>query len=145
MSISSILKKKDLSASTFPASNTVLEATKKMAETKMHALIILDDQNNLAGIVTDHDILGELAQNEGVLRTVPVSDIMSTKLITCSCGASLKKVLYLMSHHRVRHIIVVDAGQVRGLLSIKDVLTKVHEDEALELNVLRDIAVAARN
>ena len=145
MSITSILKKKDLAKNTFFAGNSILDATKKMAANKIHALIILDSQEQLAGIITDHDIMNEFARSEGVIRNVPVSEIMTTKLITCDCDTSLKQVQLLMSQNRIRHMIVVDDGQVRGLLSIKDVLTKVHENEALEMNVLRDIAIATRN
>ncbi len=145
MSLNKILEKKNSENTRCVSNQTVLEVIKKMTKNKVHALMVMNKDNQLAGIVTDHDIMTLLARSDGVLKDIQVSEIMSTNLIKCPSGTSLKKVLHLMSHYHVRHIIVEDKITTKGLLSIKDVLKKLHENETLELNVLHDIVLASRS
>jgi CBS domain-containing protein len=101
---------------------TVLQALVKMGEHGIGALLVADNEGNLAGIVTERDISnGAIEFVENLLRR-RVSDLMTGDLITCEIGDSVVDALATMNLGRIRHLPVVDGPEVVGLLSVRDML-----------------------
>ena len=75
---------------------------------------------------------------------MPVKDIMRYGVTTVSADESVNRVMNLMTHHRVRHMLVLRDGRLAGIISIGDVVKHRLEDLELETNVLRDAYNAAR-
>ena len=122
----------------------LLDAVKLLVNKGVNALVVLDNDGQLKGIVTDHDIIKALDQHGGKISSVPVSQCMTEDVISCDNEQTLMGALDLMGRHHIRHLVVKEAGKVVAVLSIKDVLRRLHEDEKLELSVLKDVVVAAR-
>ncbi len=120
----------------------LVDAVKAMSERDLNGLVVLSENARLLGILTDHDVLHALAKNDGYLEGLTVGDVMSSHVVTCDVDMALTQSLKLMGKHRIRHLVVVEEEKVRAVLSIKDVLQKLHDDDVLENNVLRDMAAA---
>ncbi len=102
--------------------STMLQTLLKMAEHGVGALLVADSEGNLAGIVTEHDISKGAAKFGESLLNRPVSDLMTAELITCEITDSVVDALVMMSRGRIRHLPVIDGGEVVGMLSVRDML-----------------------
>jgi predicted transcriptional regulator len=76
--------------------------------------------------------------------SMPVKEIMQYGATTASPDESVNRVMNLMTHHRVRHILVLRGGELAGIVSIGNVVKRRLGDLELETNVLRDVYNAAR-
>lgn len=70
---------------------------------------------------------------------------MTAQVVSCGPDDSLQTAQALMRRHHIRHVPVVEAGRVVGMLSIRDTLALRLEELEFEINVLRDAVVAARH
>lgn len=122
----------------------VLSAVYLMVELGVNALAVLDKEDNIAGIITDHDVMRGLVANKGNLGSDTVANWMTKSVITCSKDIDLGAAVSLMARHHIRHLVVVEKDQLFGIIGIRELLAKVHNDDELEKQVLRDIAIAAR-
>ncbi len=101
---------------------TMLQTLLKMAKHGVGALLVADNEGNLAGIVTEHDISKGAAKFGESLLKRPVGDLMTAELITCEITDSVVDALVMMSRGRIRHLPVIDGGEVVGMLSVRDML-----------------------
>ena len=101
---------------------TVRELVAKLAEHNVGALIVSTDGSNVAGIVSERDVVRRLGKDDAVLDS-PVSAIMTTEVHTCERGQSVNELVRVMTERRFRHVPVVDAnGTLTGIVSIGDVV-----------------------
>ena len=123
------------------------EAIAKMVDAGRNAVAVIDDDLNLVGILTDHDIIRALHHANIKSQTVDkqhVSSWMTTQVITCNIDTPLSQALNLMAKHKIHHLIAMDGKRPAAVVSIRDILGKIHNDDALQINVLRDMALASR-
>ncbi len=102
---------------------TMLQTLLKMAKHGVGALLVADNEGNLAGIVTEHDISKGAANCGESLLNRPVGDLMTAELITCDITDSVVEALKMMSRSGIRHLPVIDGGEVVGMLSVRDMLS----------------------
>lgn len=140
MSVHSLVNSSDVQEAQCNLDIPLLDAVKKLADMKVNALAVTDDAGAIKGIITEHDIIRMLAKPGKTLLNGKVSDWMTAKVITCEINSKLTTAMDLMGKHRIRHLIVADNGRLVGVLGIKDILQKIHENDELEANVLRDLA-----
>ena len=103
------------------------------------ALLVTDDAGDLVGILSERDIVRKLADTPGQTLPQLVGDVMTKNVETCTRTEPLVSVLKRMTSGRFRHMPVMDAGKLAGMLTIGDVinyrLTEL-EHEALQLKQL---------
>jgi CBS domain-containing protein len=100
---------------------SVLDATRKMNQHKVGALVVMDD-GRVTGIFTERDVLRRVVAEERLPREVKVADVMTTDVICCSMTDDLDDVSAIMKDRRIRHVPVCDtAGKLHGIISIGDV------------------------
>jgi signal-transduction protein with cAMP-binding, CBS, and nucleotidyltransferase domain len=99
---------------------TLLECARVMSEKHVGAVVIKDDGHSL-GILTEQDIVRK-AIAKGANVNESVKDFMETKLITISPRADIYDALIKMRDNNIRHLPVIDNGEMVGLLTIKDIL-----------------------
>ena len=75
---------------------------------------------------------------------MPVSAVMSKLPATCESDDTVRSAMAQMTRERVRHLPVVDHGQLRGIISIGDVVKASIDDAELETNVMRDAYLTER-
>jgi signal-transduction protein with cAMP-binding, CBS, and nucleotidyltransferase domain len=109
---------------------TVLEAANLMEESDRSSLLIFDGKITV-GIITARDlVIRVIAKN--LPHTIPVSEVMSSPLITINANVTLKKVARIMGEHRIRRLPVTENGEVAGILIASDVLRHLSKKSLAE-------------
>ena len=140
MTIATLVDQQKLKKPPFCTSTTsVFDAAVEIAEIDVNALAVVDD-GVLVGIITDHDIIRCLADSGPEFSAQAVQDWMTEKPVTCTAETKLTKALKLMAGRGIRHLPVLENGQPKTVISSKELLTRIHENDALEIGVLRDLA-----
>lgn len=121
MNIETILATKGPNVVTVRPTQSVQEAVNVLVAHRIGALVVVDDADHPIGIISERDIVRELARSD-TLTNRAVSDAMTKNLITASSDDDLAAVGKTMIDKRFRHVPVVDAGTLVGIISIGDVL-----------------------
>lgn len=116
---------------------SVLDAVKRMVDANVGALLVTEE-GEIAGIVTERDYLRRVALEGRTDRDTPVRDIMSSPLIVAPTQMTLEECMSLMTDHRIRHVPVVDGGEVVGIVSIGDVVKFQSNRQSYELQYLHE-------
>ncbi len=111
------------------AEETVYEAIFKMNECRVGALLVMKGQT-LVGIVSERDYTRKVILLGRASKDTRVEDIMSAPVITVTPQASLSECMHVMTQHSIRHLPVVEDGQVVGVLSIGDLVRSVVAQQA---------------
>jgi CBS domain-containing protein len=99
-----------------------------MSELGLHALLVVDSESVILGIVTGHDVLSRVVAAELDPCDVTVADVMTDTLVTISPDASLEEALKLMTECCHEQLIVTDCGVVCGLISLGDISRLLVDD-----------------
>jgi CBS domain-containing protein len=113
----------------------IYDALLMMAEHRIGALLVMDG-DQLAGIFSERDYAREVVLKGRTSKTSPVSEVMSTKLITVSCDHTVEECMNLMSGKRIRHLPVLEHGKVLGILSIGDLVQETINYQRFLINQL---------
>ena len=124
MSVAQILQVKGSDVITARPEVAILDIAKILAEKKIGAVLVTAEDDALAGIISERDVVRALAEHGTKLGKVKVSDFMTRELITCSPDATLDQIMSLMTQGRVRHLPVLQNGKLCGLISIGDVVKR---------------------
>ena len=116
-------------------SASVLDAIKLMAEKGVGALIVMDGET-MAGIVTERDYARKVILKGRSSDETPVSDIMSTGVISTSPDQTVNICMNVMTDKRIRHLPVVEGNKVIGLVSIGDLVKAIIADQKEEIEHL---------
>ncbi len=106
---------------------SVLDAIKLMAEKGIGALVVLD-RERLAGVLSERDYARKVILHGRSSQTTLVREIMTDKVITVRSEQTVDDCMALMTAKRIRHLPVVDAGKLAGVLSIGDLVKELIAD-----------------
>ena len=112
---------------TVDASTTVGDAARLMAAHQIGAVGVLDGER-LAGIFTERDVLTRVVAAVRDAERTPVREVMSAELVIAEVGESYDICLTRMQQANIRHLIVLEAGRLAGIVSLRDLL-RVDLDE----------------
>ena len=142
MTLRDILKAKGTAVYTIPPDMTVREVIQRLVEHNVGSLVICDRDpsqgEQLAGIVTERDILHLCASGKGQIPEQKVSEVMSTDLVTGSPDDSVEDTMGLLTRKRIRHLPILSEGRLVGLVSIGDVVKAQHDRLAMENQFMKD-------
>lgn len=101
---------------------TLTDAVQTLVDNRIGALVVLGPGGTIEGIVSERDIVRALAESgrEAVERSV--SAFMSRDIKTCAESDSVEALMEIMTHRRLRHLPVIEGGQLCGIVSIGDVV-----------------------
>lgn len=136
--ISDILHKKDTTVHTIHPDFTVLDAASKLVDKEVGALVVLDDFGDIAGILTERDILRESARSNEHLDTTQIRDIMTRKVVLGSPDQTVEEVMFLMTQMCIRHLPVLSNGNLAGMISIGDAVKAQMEEAGHEIRHLHN-------
>lgn len=100
----------------------VYRALELMSEKHVGALVVLDDELRLIGVVSERDYARKVALEGKSSKETPVRDIMTTKLFCVTPKENIEECMALMTDKSVRHLPVLDGERVDGVISIGDVV-----------------------
>lgn len=135
--VSDILKHKGSEVWTLTPQTTVLEALKSLEEFNVGALLVVNG-GKILGVVSERDIVRQLAKNENRSLEQPVSQWMTSNVIAVSPSTSINDCMQLMSQAHIRHLPVVEDGQLLGMISIGDVVRAVISDQQSTITSLEN-------
>jgi signal-transduction protein with cAMP-binding, CBS, and nucleotidyltransferase domain len=101
--------------------HTLRQAARRMTEKGVGAAVVIDESEPAPRIVSERDILNSLGRGEDP-DAERVGDHMSDTVIAASPSWSLERAAVEMSRRHIRHLVVVDGGQLVGILSIRDIV-----------------------
>lgn len=134
-SIDQILKDKGPEIFSIGPDEPVLAALRKMADKHCGALIVMRGAT-LVGIFSERDYARKVVLLGRTSADTPVSQIMSSPVMTVARSASVNDCLQLMTEKRIRHLPVVDGDRVAGVLSIGDLVKAVIDDQRTQIEDL---------
>lgn len=113
-----------------PPSTTVLEAAEQMNGHGTGSVLVTEG-GKLTGIFTERDLMRRVVAVHRNAATTPLSDVMTTALVTCTPEATASDCGALMSERRIRHLPVVAGDDVIGVITTGDLLAhELREKEA---------------
>lgn len=110
------------------AHEPVMAAAKMMKEQKTGSLLVKRNEE-LVGIVTDVDMTRKVLAGEIDQYQTPVEYVMSSPFYTIDADESVAKANELMSQYNVRHLVVIEDGLPAGVISARDILEPIYEEE----------------
>ncbi|WP_121061846.1 CBS domain-containing protein [Chachezhania antarctica] len=123
MLVQEVLKAKPSSdVATVTSSTQIAEAAKVLADKGIGTVLVSEDGKSVEGILSERDIVRELAKSGGACLTKPVSEYMTRKLVSCTRQMTTDEVLHKMTEGRFRHMPVIEDGELIGLVSLGDVV-----------------------
>jgi CBS domain-containing protein len=120
--ISDILRYKGSDVVTIAPDAPVTQVLARLAEHNVGALVVLRGEE-VAGIVSERDIVRRLNETGAELLNHPVDTIMTVSVLTTQPDASVDSVAQTMTEERIRHLPVVDNGRLAGVISVGDVVS----------------------
>ena len=136
MQLSDVLTLKGNAVVSLSPAASVADAVSLMVNRDMGSVVILD-HNRLAGVLTFREVLKAVCDRGGDLGTVPVKEIMDTRLIVGHPEDSIDRVREVMTEHHVRYLPVVDATKLLGIISFHDVAKAALNEAQFENRLLK--------
>ena len=142
MLVSHILEKKGSDVVTTTPRTSIIDVARLFLSEHIGAAVVLEGNDSIVGLVNERDIVHYIAQAGPLLLSTTVDRIMTSPVKTCKPEDKIDRVMERMTRHRLRHFPVLDEGRLAGIVSIGDVVKHCLDENALEINVLRDVARA---
>lgn len=116
--------------------SSVADAAKLLSEKRIGSVVVSGDGKSAEGILSERDIVRELGRRGVGCLSDKVDDLMTRKLITCEKSDTALSVLEKMTEGRFRHMPVIEAGEMIGLISIGDVVKARLSELSMEKDAL---------
>jgi len=136
MTIASVLGEKGSQVESISAEAPLFDAIRKLGEKRIGALLVIDG-GQIAGIMSERDVIYCLREQGQEVLEWPVSKVMTVPAITAESSTDVLAALALMTQRRIRHLPVVDRGQLLGIVSIGDLVKHRMERIEAEADAMR--------
>ncbi len=130
-----ILDSKGRDVHTVRPDDTVLTALGLMAEHNVGALVVVENEE-LVGIISERDYARKVILKGKFSKDTPVSEIMEKRVHCISSTQIVDACMALMTEHRIRHLPVLEMGRLAGLVSVRDVVKAIIEDQKFTIEQL---------
>lgn len=130
-----IIQQKGAVVFSIPPSATVYEALEKMAEHNIGALLVMEGKE-VRGILSERDCVRKLDLRGRSALTTRVEEIMTERVLYIEATRSLEECMALMLEKNVRHLPVFEGETLLGLISIRDVLKAVVDEQQVLISTL---------
>ena len=117
-------KSEDATVHSIAPTATVLEALQSMSEKHIGALLVMED-NHIVGILTERDYARKIALLGRSSLTTRVSEVMTKAVMYVDPSQTSEECMALMTQNRLRHLPVVENGELLGLISIGDLVKDI--------------------
>jgi CBS domain-containing protein len=136
MQVKEILRVKGNRLLSIEPGGRAVDAVKTMADQNLGSLVVLD-QGRMAGMLTFHELLGEVARRSGALGDVKVSEIMVKDPVIATPEMEVNDLRRTMLDSGARYLPVMQDGKLLGVISFRDVAKAVLEEQDFENKMLK--------
>jgi len=137
MNIGQILKAKGRAVATARPDVTLLEIANKLSQKKIGAIVIVGDRGDVVGIVSERDVIRKLGERGPDVLNEPVSQTMTSSVISCQEASTLDELMEIMTQGRFRHVPVIEDGALVGIVSIGDIVKNHIAEVEMEVTAMR--------
>ena len=125
MSVADILKEKGFRVVHIAPDDTVAQAARKLHAERIGALVVRESEDGpIIGLISERDIIRGIAMHGETVLERRVDDLMTSKVVTCKPTDIMSEVMKVMTVERIRHLPVLEEGEVKGIISIGDVVKR---------------------
>ncbi len=132
MTVKAILEQKGHDVFTMGPNEKLANAISILAEHRIGALVIINGDRQIVGILSERDIVRVIAKEGAVALDHTVRSVMTPKVKICNENHTVSEVMEIMTRGRFRHLPVEKDGQLNGIISIGDVVKRRIEDAERE-------------
>lgn len=138
MKVKDILAKKGSQVVTVREETTVLDAMSVFSANRVGSLLVVDKNDAILGIIAARDVLMAVLNDLQGITELPVSKIMTKELIVATEDDNIDYIQAIMTENRIRHIPVLDGRELKGIVSIGDVVKLLLKAKDVENRYLKD-------
>jgi len=148
MRVKDILQEKGSGVVTISANMSIHAAIVKLNDHNIGALVVTGENRDIAGIITERDILQNCGTHCGRLKEpLPreeaacsyfVQDVMTKDLVIGVPDDDLNYVMGVMTKNRIRHLPILEKGRLAGIISMSDLVNAHFEEHVFESRTLKD-------
>ncbi len=102
---------------------SVREAARKMLETDVNCLVV-EQSPDILGVFTAHDMVRRVVAAGRNPGSTMLAEVMTTPVVTCGAKDDIRRCIRIMAEHKIGHLVVVDAGQLKGVVSLRDLVDR---------------------
>ncbi len=143
MNVDQILSLKGRNVVSIEAGRSLSEAARLLSERRIGALVVVDGGQPVSGILSERDIVRAISAQGARALDEPVSHFMTGRVVTCTGRTSVNDLMELMTQQKFRHVPVVEAGQLVGIVSIGDVVKQRVEEIEAESQAIKEYIATA--
>jgi CBS domain-containing protein len=140
MLISDVLRIKGGHVVRIHPTDSVELAIRKLAEHRIGALVVEDRWMKPVGIFSERDFINAMARDGAAVLGFDVEQLMSTPILSCRSSDRVDAMLARMTIARVRHLPVIEDNELKGVVSIGDLVKHRLDAKELEASVLLDLS-----
>ena len=137
MTVAAILKHKGSFVATTTPECRLADAVRDLASRRIGALVVLGPAGDVAGILSERDIVYALAAHGPAALERRAGEVMTADVTTAGFATTYDEAVRAMTEGRFRHMPVVDHGRLAGLVSIGDVVKARMMEQEAEVDGLR--------
>ncbi len=138
MHVSAILKTKGSTIVTIRPDETIAAVAQLLAVNRIGAVLCMNTDGEIAGVLSERDIVRGLAAHGAAVLGMPASELMTRRVVACNPGDTIASVMQRMTDGRFRHMPVMEERKLVGFISIGDVVKHRIEEVGQEVESLRD-------
>jgi CBS domain-containing protein len=133
-----ILEDKGTRVVTIHEDNMLVDVMSHFLVNRVGSLVVVDKFDNILGIVAPLDVLEAVNRDPELITTMKVEEVMSTNVIVANPDEEVGRLMAIMTENRIRHIPIIDAGKLAGIVSIGDVVKAQLTVHEVHINYLKD-------
>ncbi|MEE8309251.1 MAG: CBS domain-containing protein [Hyphomicrobium sp.] len=137
MNIAQLLKAKGRAVTTARPDVKLLDIVTSLASKRIGAIVIVGEKGELAGIISERDVIQALAKSSEAALKDSVSKHMTREVVTCQESTTIDEMMELMTQGRFRHVPVIEDGALIGIISIGDVVKNHIAEVEMEVTAMR--------
>ena len=138
MKVKEILATKGSRVVTVAKESSVIDAMSIFSANRIGSLLVVDKDGKILGIIGARDVLMAVINHLDQIKTLTVEKIMTTDLIVGTPDDTIDYLLTIMTENRIRHIPIIENKELKGLVSIGDVVKSQLKETHAENKYLKD-------
>lgn len=143
MQVKQILDTKGKRVVLASAEMSLRDASQILEKERIGAMVVTSANGDIVGIVSERDIVHAMARHGAAVVDRRVGDVMTKGVVTCAPQNSIDDVMREMTARRFRHLPVLDAGRLAGIISIGDVVKWRLEELEAEASALKEYVASS--
>ena len=138
MKTKDVLADKGTKVTTVKETLLLADVVKIFLDDQIGSVVVVNDFDEVIGIVAPNDVLKAIQHHPEYITSITISEVMTRNIIVVTPDDDIDDLMTIMTQNRIRHLPVIDKGELTGLLSIGDVVKAKTTERDVEISYLTD-------